>query len=175
AVALAHLARTDTHEPRAAHGIKNRGARGRELETVAVAARDERRAAAPLLRGGRRGDEIVGLVARRLGVGETAGGHQLGDNVELLDQRIVALAPALVPMDGWVAVGGLLGRAPAADDRRGAARRGRGAAACWQSRGSRPPAYRRARGSSSATHDRRGARRNRRRSPAAAGGQRSCA
>src|SRR5262249_38540419 len=146
AVALAHLARTDTHEPRAAHGIKNRGARGRELETVAVAARDERRAAAPLLPGGRRGDEIVGLVARPLAVGETAGGHQLGDNAQLLGQRMVELAPALVRLECLRAVGGLFERVPADDDPRAAARRGRGAAACWQSRGSRPPAYRRARG-----------------------------
>ncbi len=45
---------------------------GGELERVAIAARDQRDPAAPLFGGGSGGEEIVGLVTRRLGAGEAA-------------------------------------------------------------------------------------------------------
>ena len=61
----------------------------------------------------RRGcQEIVGLVARRLGVGEAAGGDELRQHVELLDQRVVELAAALVGGKAFVPIGRLVERVP---------------------------------------------------------------
>ncbi len=57
---------------------------------------DQRSAAAALLGGDRGGEEIIGLVARRLCVGEAAGGHEFRQRIELLEQSVVELAPALI-------------------------------------------------------------------------------
>src|SRR5262245_8167457 len=96
AVALAHLRRPDTRRLGAAHRIDDRGAGGGELERVAVAARHQHGAAAPLLGRDRGGEKIVGLVAGRLAVGEAARGHELRQQVELLDQRVIEVTPALI-------------------------------------------------------------------------------
>ena len=76
AVALAHLGRADARHLARAHRIEDRRALGRELERVAVAARDQHGAAAPLFGRDRGGKEIVGLVAGAFGIRETAGGDE---------------------------------------------------------------------------------------------------
>ena len=56
----------------------------RELKRVAVAARDDRRTAAPLFVCHRGGKEVVRLVARRLGKGEPARRNKLRQYIELV-------------------------------------------------------------------------------------------
>ena len=67
-----------------------------ELEGVAVAARDERGAAAPLLGRDGRGEEVVGLVAGGLADDEAAGANEIRQHVELVDDLVVEFAAALV-------------------------------------------------------------------------------
>ena len=87
---------------------------GGELERVAVAARHERRAAAALLGGDRGRQEIVGLVAGRLCVGEAAGRDELRQRVELLEQRVVELAARSDrPGNALVPIGRRVKRVPA--------------------------------------------------------------
>ena len=88
-----------------------------ELERVAVAARDERRTAALFFRSRGRGEEIVGLVAGTLGVRETEGCNELRQRVELIDQRVVELAPALVVGERRVAIGLRFQRVPCHEHR----------------------------------------------------------
>jgi hypothetical protein len=66
-----------------------------------------------LLAGDRGREEIVGLVSGRLRVHEAAGGHQLRQCVELLKQRVVELAPALVGGKLLVPVGRRVESVPA--------------------------------------------------------------
>ena len=68
---------------------------------------------APLLGGDGGGEKIVGLVARRLGVGEAAGRDELRQRVELLEQRVVEFAAALVGRELPVPVGRRVERVPA--------------------------------------------------------------
>jgi hypothetical protein len=77
AVALAHLCRADPRHLAGADRLQDGGPLGGELEGVAVARRHHGGAAAALLRDDRRGKEVVGLVARRLGAGEAAGLDEL--------------------------------------------------------------------------------------------------
>src|SRR5262249_6434513 len=69
------------------------------------AAGDERLPAAPVLRGDRGGEKVVGLVPRRLGVGEPARGHKFRQNFELIDQFVVELPAALVTRQQFLTVG----------------------------------------------------------------------
>src|SRR5262249_36187085 len=69
---------------------------GGQLKRVAVAAGDQRAAAAPLFGGYGGGKEIIGLVASRLGVGEAAGGDKFRQRIELLDQVVVEFPSALI-------------------------------------------------------------------------------
>ena len=68
----------------AANGIEDRRVSRGELERVAIAAGHQHGTAAPLLGGGRGGEEIVGLVAGAPGVGKAAGGDEIRDERELL-------------------------------------------------------------------------------------------
>ena len=67
-----------------------------QLKGVAVAAGNERAAAAPLFGCGRGREEIVGLIARAFGVGKTAGSDEVRNDGELLDQIVIEFAAALV-------------------------------------------------------------------------------
>ena len=84
-----------------------------ELERVAVAAGDQHGTAAPLFGDSRRGEEIVGLETRALGVGKTAGGDEFRDQRELLDQIVVEFAAALIGGKCVMAIGRRLERVPA--------------------------------------------------------------
>src|SRR4029079_15740700 len=88
-IPLAHFPRTDTGELARAHGLNDGGLVRSELEGVAVAAGDKDGSAAPLFCGCGAGEEIVRLVARRLGIGKTARTHQKRQIVELFQQLIV--------------------------------------------------------------------------------------
>ncbi len=105
AIAFAHLGRADARHLAGAYGVQDQRPAGRELVGIAVAARNERMAAAPLLRRGCRCEEIVGLVTRRLGIGEAAGRDQFRQDVELLDQLLVELPAALIGRKQFLAVG----------------------------------------------------------------------
>ena len=92
AVALAHLGRPDPRErPAALLRLQHDRPLADELERVAVAARDERVAAAGLLERDGGGEEVVGLVARRLRGGEAHRLDELRRQVELLEQLLVEL------------------------------------------------------------------------------------
>src|SRR5204862_2657081 len=84
-----------------------------ELKGVAIAARHQHGAAAPLLGAGRGGEEIVGLVAGTLGIGEAAGGDEFRNKRKLLDQIVVEFAAALIVGESLVAIGGRVKRVPA--------------------------------------------------------------
>ena len=139
-----------------------RGRRG-ELKGIAVAARHDRGAAAPLLGRDGSGQEIVGLVAGRLGIGEAAGRDELRQDRQLLDDLVVELAPALIGRERLVPVGRRIERVPADQHRA----RLLGVVEPQQEigeaddRAGRPVAVRADRFRN--TRDRRGARRNRRR------------
>ena len=97
AVAFVHFRRVDPRHLAGAHGMQNRRLLRGELKRVAVAAGDDGAAVAALLFARyRSGEEIVGLEARRFGVGEAAGGDEVRQDIELLDQRFVEMAAALI-------------------------------------------------------------------------------
>jgi hypothetical protein len=73
---------------------RNRG--GGQLKGVAVSARHQRLASSALLLSDRRRQEVVGLVAWSLRVGETAGGDEIRQELQLLDQLGVVFPPALI-------------------------------------------------------------------------------
>jgi hypothetical protein len=73
-------------------------------------------AATPLLLGHGGGEEIVGLVSRRLGIGEAARINELRQDIELLDQFAVELAAALIPGEQLLPVGRAAERVPANQD-----------------------------------------------------------
>ena len=81
--------------------LEDRHALARELVRVAVGGGDEH---GPVGRRGRGGQEVVGLVARRLRGGEPERTRELRQQVELLEEVGVELAPALVARELLVAV-----------------------------------------------------------------------
>src|SRR5262249_33557963 len=111
-VAGAYLSRTDARHFAGTNRIENCRSLGSKLERVAIAAGNERRASPPLLGGDRGSEQIVSLVARRLGIRETACRHEFGQRIELLDQGVIKLASALVRRKFLVPIGGDLERVP---------------------------------------------------------------
>src|SRR5207244_9476600 len=110
------LRRADARQLRyAANGLEDRRQLRGELEGVTVGRGDDRRAAASLLRLGRRRQEVVGLVAGSLGDGEAAGTAELGQQRQLLEQGGVEVAAALVAGEGSVPIGWLVERVPGHD------------------------------------------------------------
>ena len=77
---------------------------GGELKCVAIAACNDSGSASPLLRRGRSGEEIVGLISRRLGICETAGGDEARQQIELIEQLAVELPPGLVTIECLVPI-----------------------------------------------------------------------
>jgi hypothetical protein len=71
---------------------------GRKLECVTITTRDEHCAESAFLfcHGG--GEKVVGLVAWRLGIREPGGADQAGQDLQLIDQLLIELTPALI---GW--------------------------------------------------------------------------
>ena len=117
-VALAHLRRPDAEERAAAPlRLQDRRLLARELERVAVAARDERITPSRLLVGDGRGEEVVGLVAVGLRDRESNRLAQLRGQVELLEQVGRELPATLVALECEVPVGGHGQRVPRDDHR----------------------------------------------------------
>ena len=96
AVALAHLGGSDARHLAGSNGMQDRREPGRQLERVAVAARHDRSPPARLLLRDRRGQEIVGLVSSLARVHEPAGGHELRQQAELVEQFVIEDPAALV-------------------------------------------------------------------------------
>ena len=81
-----------------------------ELEAVAVARDDDDLGLALRRLGGQRGDDVVGLEARRLHHGDGEGRHHLTDHVELRREQPGGLGPAgLVVLEDLVPEGGARG------------------------------------------------------------------
>ena len=118
AVALAHLVRADPRERAAAAlRLEHRRPVADELEGVTVAARDQRASSPRLLERDACGEKVVRLVPLRLRGGEPHRLDELRRQVELLEQVVVELAPALVDGQRLVPVGRNRERVPA-DERR---------------------------------------------------------
>ena len=117
AVARDDLRRVDPRHLAGADRIENRGAVGGKLERVAVAARDQDAAAAPLLGGGRGGEKIVRLVAGGLGVRKAACRDEVRQHLQLLDDGVVEFAPALIGRKRLVPIGRHLQRVPGDEHR----------------------------------------------------------
>jgi hypothetical protein len=84
---------------------------------VAIAARYQDGAAAPLFSRCGGGEKIVGLIAGPLGIGEAAGGDEFRNQRKLLDEIVVEFPSALIIGEGIMPVGGGLQRVPADQDR----------------------------------------------------------
>src|ERR1700722_3786279 len=69
---------------------------GRKLECITIATRDEHRAKSAFLvcHGG--GEKVVGLVAWRLGIRKPDSGDQVGQDLQLIDELVIKMTPALV-------------------------------------------------------------------------------
>src|SRR4029077_3407579 len=113
AVELASLRRPDPRDLAGANRIKNGRAGRGKLERISVAAGDQRAAAAPFFGGDRRGEEIIGLVARGLRIGKAARGDELRQHLELLEQCVVEFAAALIGGKLLVPISGRVQRVPA--------------------------------------------------------------
>ena len=131
AVALAHLRGPDAHELAHAPGRhQQRHAVGGQLEDVPVGGDDENRAPPAALRHDGRGEEVVRLVSGRLGRSEAEGTDELGQHVELLEERGVEHATALVRSERLVPVRRNRERVPADEHRARLLASRRAASAC---------------------------------------------
>jgi len=88
-----------------------------KLERVAIAAGDQRGATALCLARCRGGEEIVGLEACRLGIGKAAGGDEIGEHGQLLDDGRIEFAAGLVRWEQALAEVGHFQRIPPDHDR----------------------------------------------------------
>ena len=118
AVALADLRGADPRElADPAHRLQDRDVVRHELESVAVGRRDQGGAAACALRGDRRSQEVVGLVARCLAADDSGGLEQGRGEIELLEQRGVEDTSRLVSGQQLVPVRRDGQRVPSDEDR----------------------------------------------------------
>jgi hypothetical protein len=69
---------------------------GRELECITITTGDERRAEAAFLVGHGCSEKIVSFVAWRLRIREAGGADQVGQDLQLIDQLLIELTPALI-------------------------------------------------------------------------------
>ncbi len=112
AISLAHLCRSDARDFPCAHGKKDCGPIGGELEGITVSTGNENGSAPLFFRGGSGGQKIIRLEARRLCILKTACRNKLGQYMELFDQRIVEFAGTLVFRKLFMPIGGNLKRVP---------------------------------------------------------------
>jgi hypothetical protein len=94
------------------HRENDRRALGRQLKRITVPACHESRSATALLRRYRGGEEIIRLVPRRFRIRKPARRDKFRQSIELFDQCVVELTPALVCGKFLVAVSGRGQRIP---------------------------------------------------------------
>ena len=111
-VSFAHLYWPDPCQLAPAHGKKNRDAVGSKLKGIAVAAGNESFATSLLFGGGCGGQKIIRLEARRFRIQKAACRNELGQNIELFEQRIVEFAATLISRKLFMPIGGNLKRIP---------------------------------------------------------------
>ena len=90
--------------------------RGRKLKAVAIATRNDRRSAPAFLRGARRREEVVCLVARRFGIHKSARCDEIRQHIELVQQFLVKLSSGLIAVERLVTVRGFFQRIPCHHD-----------------------------------------------------------
>ena len=95
AIALTNLVWTDTRHLACADGVEDGGAVGGKLERVAVAARNENRAAALFFFCGSGGEKIVCFEAWGFRILKAACGNKFRQNLELLEQSVIEFTSAL--------------------------------------------------------------------------------
>lgn len=123
AISLAHLCRSDARDFPCAHGKKDCGPIGGELEGITVSTGNENGSAPLFFRGGSGGQKIIRLEARRLCILKTACRNKLGQYMELFDQRIVEFAGTLVFRKLFMPIGANLSVSHATSTARGSSSR----------------------------------------------------
>src|SRR5262249_34218633 len=96
AVSFPYFGWTDSRHLARAHGKEDGCPFRGQLESIAVTACHQHRSAGLLLLRTGGGEKVVRLVAGRLRVRETAGGHEIRQHVQLLDQSFIELATTLI-------------------------------------------------------------------------------
>ena len=96
AISLPDLFRPDARDFPPRDGIEDRRAWRGELKGISIAASDYNGAACVLLSGDCGGEKVVCLEPWGFGVRKPKGGDKFGQDVQLLDQVLVELTPALI-------------------------------------------------------------------------------
>jgi hypothetical protein len=105
AIALAHLCRADACHFSGSQRLEDRRRLRGKLIGIPVTGRHDDGAASALFARRRSRQKIVRLVTGSLGRGEAAGGYELRQNCELLNELIVEDTPGLIGFEGLVPVG----------------------------------------------------------------------
>jgi hypothetical protein len=141
--------------------LQDRRPRRGQLKRIAVASCHQGSFTVPLFACDSSCREVIGLISRRLCIGETARSDELRQDVQLIEQVSVELPPSLIRTESPVPLGGHVNRCPNQPTLPAATRFRTTAAENSRSRQWRHRPDRRADGSISAAHDRRDAQRNR--------------
>ena len=136
-IALPHLGRTDAGKLARLHRVKDGCGGGGKLKCIAIAAGDEYGAVTTFLAGCGRGEEIVSLVARSLGIGEAARLDEPRQHLQLVDQFRIELATGLVLREQPLPICRRAECVPADQHRARLLGLDTGAAGSWRSRRSR--------------------------------------
>jgi hypothetical protein len=116
-VSLPDLLRPDARYFPTPRRVQDRRPRRGELKRIPIAARHQCRAACTLLSSNCGGEEVVRLVSRGFGVRKPKGGDKFRQDIQLLNQIIIELSPALISGKHFVAFRRRLQGVPADDDR----------------------------------------------------------
>jgi hypothetical protein len=117
AVSLPDLFRPNARDFAAPRRIEDRCTRRGELKRIPIAARHQCGAACTLLSGNCGGEKVVRLVPRGFGVRKPKRGDKFGQDVQLLNQIIIELSPALISGKHFVAFRRRLQGVPSDNDR----------------------------------------------------------
>ena len=96
AISLPDLFRPDAREFATPRRVQDTRAWRGELKGISIATGHQRGTACALLSGDCGGEKVVGFEPWSLGVRKPKGGDKLGQDIELLDQFLIELAPALI-------------------------------------------------------------------------------
>ena len=119
AVPLANFRRPDARHFTRPHRLEYCRRIRNQLEGVAVTARHNGGPVASLLAGDGGREKVIGLVAGSFRAGETAGSHELWQDIELINQSRIELAPTLVGCQRPVTIRRCIERIPADQHRSG--------------------------------------------------------